>query len=650
MTMRTWLAGRRPSAFKRGTGMTREEQVWWVIIVLMTWWLFALLYFLMGIGAQGRLYLGKWVQASFWASVWSSHAIFFGEHWYPAKDLVLWFMTNVYHQPLRDWMVEAGLWGLLPVLAILGAVAVLSYWPTTPLWIGWHRLQGAQLFPLQRLQRRLRGKRRLWRWQNPDGVRVAGVALPRALEQHHVLLCGSSGNSRTSVMRSVLRQLTIRGAVAIVVDRSQELVAEFYDPARGDVLLNPVDARCPVWSPWDEMTSAGDGEAVVRALLPDLPAGSSGSLVSLHASARSVLVTVLQRSQSKDPRKLLPVLAGPREMLARIVAGTAVAAVIERSTPERYVEIVSTLYRAVAGLRFLPSAGQQQWSARQWGTERKGWVFLTGTERERAEIVPLLSLWLDMLLRQLLAAETAHTQRPPVWVLIDDLASLQRLPHLEVLLGKGTASGIAVMLGMHSLPQVRALYGPGAPTILSAPATKLFLQCSGMETALWCGEQMGWQVVYDPAAVKGGRATSRLGDAPPEGSWQAEAMVVATELQGLAEGRGYLQVTGGGLAPVTLPAISGTMRQPAFLLGEHAKEQLLLPFPVLASPRHGPRAPMPEQKPEPATPAATVPPAVVVPAAAVPPPAVPPPAVAPPPAAPTRAEPLVKKLEPGRRL
>ena len=83
-------------------------------------------------------------------------------------------------------------------------------------------------------------------------------------------------------------------------------------------------------------------------------------------------------------------------------------------------------------LKLLPSPSQaiSRWSAVAWARDRQGWLFLTSTPETRTRLVPLTSLWLDMLVLRLMnRGQPGHR---PVWFVLDELASLQRFaatPH-----------------------------------------------------------------------------------------------------------------------------------------------------------------------------------------------------------------------------
>ena len=93
-----------------------------------------------------------------------------------------------------------------------------------------------------------------------------------------------------------------RGQGAIVIDPDCEFVQEFYSEARGDVVLNPLDARCPFWSPWLEFrdeTFAMDAEALAASLVRGQPRNSSEQF--FQESSRTLLesiFTVLKGDQS----------------------------------------------------------------------------------------------------------------------------------------------------------------------------------------------------------------------------------------------------------------------------------------------------------------------------------------------------------------
>jgi len=64
----------------------------------------------------------------------------------------------------------------------------------------------------------------------------------------------------------VLRQIRERGESAIIYDPACEYLQRFYDAERGDIILNPLDARCPYWGPSQEMGSNAEADAIAASL------------------------------------------------------------------------------------------------------------------------------------------------------------------------------------------------------------------------------------------------------------------------------------------------------------------------------------------------------------------------------------------------
>jgi type IV secretory pathway TraG/TraD family ATPase VirD4 len=418
------------------------------------------------------------------------------------------------------------------------------------------------------------------------GIPIAGVDIPRELTRLHGILAGSTGTGKSTVIRSALAWLAEHGAVVVVVDPEREFIQQFYRPERGDVVLNPLDARCPRWTPWVEIAEPGDAEALAKSLLPDLPRGGGNELY-FRQSARQLLVSVLQRLGSRNPHDIPKLLSGPVATLTHLVAGTSAASLIDPSAPPQRQAIISTLQLAVEGFGLLPLTAERTWSAREWVHERQGWVFLTFQEKQSDALLPLLSMWLDMLIRCLMDTDLERAQQEQVWVIIDELAALQRQPHLEVLLTRGRKRGVPTLVGFQAMTQLQERYGHAATaTLLAAPATKLILRTGEPETALWCSQAIGErEVIRAHVSATSGSAYSRDGFNTSPQRYR-EPLVLPSELQQLPPFTGYLCIAGQNVAQVKIPPHPFEKRHPDFL-------PRMTPTPAPASAPSAPAPPPP---------------------------------------------------------
>ena len=485
-----WQLERAQTALR----MRQSQARFWRPVIGVVWLLCSAVYLWVGIGATGRAYFAVWVKASFWGWLWPRHLVTFKGDWYAPQALASWLQQTVYGNLLSSWLLESLLMGMVPALA--GVLAVVGYArrrSQSP--VVEEHIRGVQLVSVHHLQQQIDGPRSWWPRRSPaaaDGVQIAGVVVPRAVETSHFVITGSTGTGKSTILRRLLQQIARRGETAIVLDPECQLTPEFYDPHRHDVILNPTDRRCPYWSPWFELAAEGDAETLASSVIPDPPErGSSNEHYFVH-SARELFVALLHQIPTPDPHALSRVLFGPLSDLLALIKETPAASHVVADASDQRAGIISTLQIALRGFRFLPPESEQTWSARAWQEQRTGWLFLPSQEQAREAVSAMHTIWLDALIRRLLDTDLARAQQERVWIIMDELATVRRLQHLEDMLTRGRKRGVAVVLGFQAIPQLRKLYGrESTATLLAAPAVKLFLRVGEPDTARWCSDAIG---------------------------------------------------------------------------------------------------------------------------------------------------------------
>jgi hypothetical protein len=338
--------------------------------------------------ATGRANFAVWVNASFWGWLWPWHLVAFQGRWYAPQTLATWLQQTVYGNPLSSWLLESLVMGMLPALASVCAVVSCARRRSQPP-LSEEHVRGVQLVSVPHLQHQIDGPRSWWQWRSlaaADGVQIAGVVVPRAVETSHFVITGSTGTGKSTVLRRLLHQIASRGETAIVLDPECQLTPEFYDPQRNDVILNPLDRRCPYWSPWFELAAEGDAETLASSVVPDPPErGGSNEQYFVH-SARELFVTLLHQLPHHDPHALSRVLFGPLPDLLALIKETPAASHVVADASDQRAGIISTLQIALRGFRFLPPESAQTWSARAWQEQRTGWVFLPSQEQAREAV------------------------------------------------------------------------------------------------------------------------------------------------------------------------------------------------------------------------------------------------------------------------
>jgi hypothetical protein len=301
------------------------------------------------------------------------------------------------------------------------------------------------------------------------------------------------------------------------------------------VILNPVDARCPFWAPGDEVPHEAEALTLAASLFPD-----QGRENRFFVEApRRIFAHLLNLKPT--PEELIHWMCHSEE-IDRRVRGTEMEAMIDPRAAAQRNGVLGSLNMVADAFKLLPSErdAERRWSTVEWARKRKGWIFLTSkpTMRERAR--PLVSLWLDLLVLRLM--NEGHSGTKPVWFVLDELASLQRLPQLVTAITENRKSNNPMVLGFQGKAQLESIYGHMAEVMLSQPATKIFLKTSEPNAAEWISRAIG------EVEIERFRETRTHGQFPRGRNSESEqreihkeALVMASEISGLDPLHGYLK-------------------------------------------------------------------------------------------------------------
>jgi hypothetical protein len=128
------------------------------------------------------------------------------------------------------------------------------------------------------------------------------------------MMMGDTGAGKSWLIRQILMQVEGRGETAIVYDPALEYTPQFYEPGRGDVILNPVDARMPYWSPCDEVQHEAEAEGLAAALFKDDPRTNPFFVMV----PRQIFAHLLIEQPKRTPEELLAILRDERELAKRL--------------------------------------------------------------------------------------------------------------------------------------------------------------------------------------------------------------------------------------------------------------------------------------------------------------------------------------------
>jgi hypothetical protein len=363
------------------------------------------------------------------------------------------------------------------------------------------------------------------------------IRLRKRHEAQSLAIIGDTGTGKTTLILQVLKQIQERNEIAFIYDPERQYVERFYNEERGDIILNPVDKRCPYWHPGEEIQGAN----VIERLASAVPVANSlypyrtGDQQFFIKHAQDIFAYLLA-TKNPSADDLGYWFQNPTE-LDWLVRGTEHEHTLAKNSAGQRQGIIGTLNHAAYAMRLVPTdnKGLKNWTSRQWTAKPKGWIFITSNPATQDALRPLQSLWIDLTILNLLS----HGERldlPKIWFILDELASLQYLPKLQDGVTRSRKTRNPFVLGFHGRAQLDKLYREDAETILSQPKIKFLLRTSEPNAATWMPKILGEIEVERPRESRGSDGKR---------SWMQERvkreLVLPSEIASLNDLEGYLR-------------------------------------------------------------------------------------------------------------
>lgn len=415
-------------------------------------------------------------------------------------------------------------------------------------------LRGAEIVDCKRLTK-------ITQVQEPGGLSIGNVPIPRALEPLSFLFAGSPGAGKSQCINRLVFQLRDRGDAAVVADAGAELFASAVQP--GDALLNVFDRRTEQWSPFAEIQSHGDAERIVKSIIPSAE-GERGEWRRYAQQLLEITMTqLLERGKATNGWLLYYCCSAADEEWAQLVEDTPARPWFAPANDRMFSNVRAAISTFVTPLRYLsPEAGRDAFSVTRWTRDarnRGAVLWLPYREDTRDAVATLVATWLD------LATVAALSMRPDrerrLWLVIDELAAIGKVDSLQKALAQGRKYGLAAIAGYQSISQLRELYGPeGHRALLSCLQTKTALSTSDFESARSLAEDLGQAEVFRDEFSSSGR----IGELHSQSRREArtiEQAVLPAEIQRLKPLNGFLKLAGDyPIARVQIPPVAAAER------------------------------------------------------------------------------------------
>lgn len=317
------------------------------------------------------------------------------------------------------------------------------------------------------------------------------LPLPKRVECQHLLIHGTTGTGKSTVIKELLDHIRRRGERAIIYDKSCNLVSQFYQPER-DRLLNPLDKRGADWSIWQECRDKTDFDNLAAALIPMTANAQDPFWIN---AARTIFAAAAFRlRQEKNPRilsLLRSLLTADIGQLQLLLRGTEAETLMSEKTEKTAISIKSVLATYLKSLCYIHDQ-DNPFSIRQWiqQDQLQEWLFISSLGDRHESLKPLITAWLDIAINALLSLPENPDRR--IWVILDELGSLQQLPYLTSALAEARKFGGCFVVGIQSVAQLAKTYGfEGGREISSLLNTRFMFRVPDPDIAQWSARNLG---------------------------------------------------------------------------------------------------------------------------------------------------------------
>jgi type IV secretory pathway TraG/TraD family ATPase VirD4 len=392
-------------------------------------------------------------------------------------------------------------------------------------------------------------------------VVVAETPVPTDVENLHLLLAGATGTGKTVALAQLIESILRRGDRFIIVDPNGGFLSRFFFP--GDVVLNPFDTRSESWSIFNELQDEYDFK---RYALSVVPKGITDEAEEWNGYARLLFQAAtkkMARLGNTDIFSLIKLLTAEsdetlKEFLTDTEAEGLFVGANQALSSARFI-----LAKYLDPHQYLKQEGD--FSIRRWLARSSGNLYITWREDMLEALKPLVSTWVDILCTSILSLPESRDRR--LWMIIDELDSLQKLPSLEDAATKGRKHGLRIVAGIQSTAQLERTNGEKDATVLRSCFRSILVLGGGRsdnKTAEDLSRSLGEHEVERES--HGETVNLRGGSRSRNTRIQRERVVMPSEIQSLPALTGYLAFAGElPIARVTLTPREYPVRHPAIV-------------------------------------------------------------------------------------
>ena len=290
---------------------------------------------------------------------------------------------------------------------------------------------------------------------------IGNMPLVKNSETSHILITGTTGSGKTSCMNELLPQIRKKNQPGIIVDYTGQMTKRYYNESKGDRIICINEAGSHVWDFWEDIKDE-DNLAIIANSLFENKAGGYDEMWN-NASKQFFKDSVRIIAKNKAPSIIdLHHLLSSASLFEvnRMLKGTVSSSMLD---PNNEKTAMSVRTNTIAFIDWMENfrESNRKISISEWFHDKKlskgSWLFFKSSPKQRVKVRSFYSMLLDLSINQIMELGENYDRR--IWMIIDELPSLKKLPSLPQALSEFRKYGCSIVASLQSAHQLFDIYG-----------------------------------------------------------------------------------------------------------------------------------------------------------------------------------------------
>ena len=172
------------------------------------------------------------------------------------------------------------------------------------------------------------------------------------------------------------------------------------------------------------------------------------------------------------------------------------------------------------------------------------WLFITAMPSQRKALGPLLSAWIEVAITGLMQRDPL-SQNNNIWIVMDELAGLGKIPSLKTGLAEARKYGGCVLAAAQNIHQLTDIYGgDGAYNLLDQFNTRFIFRVGDQKTAQMAAQMLGEQEIQETKESLSYGANTMRDGVNISTTERNRALILPTEIMTLPNLTCYVKLSG----------------------------------------------------------------------------------------------------------